>query len=128
GRRQADGRHNAAALQRTALGLVLTGAAGFVAVATGGNVLALLVAGLVTCGLAYVLGNWVTARLRLPVPAGLRGPWLAEIRRDITDATLLAVLRSRGVEVDERTARAAMRGWNHLRFVAAKVDEIHAGS
>jgi len=30
--------------------------------------------------------------------------------------------------VDERTARAARRGWEHLHSVAAKVDGIHAGS
>ena len=127
GRRKADGRHGAAALQRAVLALVLTGAAGFVAIATGGDVLSLIIAGLLLSGLAYLLGGLVTARLRLPVPVRLRGAWLQEIRRDITDATLLAVLRNKGVEVDERTARAARRGWEHLQAVAAKVDGIHAG-
>ncbi|NKX56252.1 hypothetical protein [Arthrobacter mobilis] len=128
GRRQADGRYGTAVLQRAVLVLVLTGVAGAVAAATQGNLLPLLAAGLAVCGLAYVLGNLVTARLRLPVPARLQSAWLEEIRRDITDATLLSILRSKGVDVDERTARAAVRGWEHLRFVAAKVDEIHAGS
>ncbi|NKX51596.1 hypothetical protein HER39_13675, partial [Arthrobacter deserti] len=127
GRRKADGRHGAAVLQRAAAALVLTAAAGFVAVATNGDLLSLLVTGFGLCCLAYLLGNMATARLRLPVPARLRGPWLEEIRQDITDATLLAVLRSKGIEVDERTARAARRGWDHLRSAAAKVDEIHAG-
>jgi hypothetical protein len=128
GRRKADGRHGAAALQRALLALVLTGVAGFVAIATDGNVLSLLVAGVLLSGLAYVLGSMVTVRLRLPVPVRLRGAWLQEIRRDITDATLLAVLRANGVDVDERTARATRRGWEHLQAVAAKVDGIPSGS
>ncbi|MCG2624893.1 hypothetical protein LVY72_23670 [Arthrobacter sp. I2-34] len=128
GRRKADGRYGAAALQRAVLVLALTGAAGFVAVATHGDVLALLIAGLAVCGLAYLLGGMVTERLRLPVPARLRGIWLQEIRRDITDATLLAILRAKGADVDAPTARAAGRGWAHLQTVAATVDGIHAGS
>jgi hypothetical protein len=127
GRRRAAGSHAAAMLQRAALALGLTGTAGFVAVSTQGNLLLLLATGVVVCGLAYVLGSMVTARLRLPVPARLFGRWLEEIRTDITDATLLALLQSRRIEVDDRTARAARRGWEHLQFVAAKVDEIHAG-
>lgn len=43
---------------------------------------------------------------------------------DVVNATLLSVLRSKGVHVDIATSAALMRGWNHTRYVATVAQEL----
>jgi hypothetical protein len=58
-----------------------------------------------------------------PVRAG----WVKELRQDVVDATLLAVLQNKRVAVDRQTAAAAARGWKHLSFVAGQLDRMDQG-
>lgn len=79
----------------------------------------------VSAVLAIVGGEAITARLRVPVAPRIRRLWLKELRGDITDATLLAVLAQKGIEVDPRTAEAAGRGWESIRYAAETIDRLH---
>jgi hypothetical protein len=83
--------------------------------------------GIASILLALYLGGVVTEWLRLPVQPGIRSGWLKELRQDIVDATLLAVLEKKRALVDSQTSAAARRGWKHIRFVAAQVDRIDQG-
>lgn len=66
-------------------------------------------------------------RLKLPLGARLRWSGFSDLRRDITDAVLLALVVGAGHTVDPDTAAAVGRGWKHLVFVAGKVEEIRRG-
>jgi hypothetical protein len=88
---------------------------------------ALVLTGAASVIAALVAGQAIHAWLRIPVQPAIRPRWLKEIRTDIVDATLLAILQGRGVDVDPQTALAAGRGWQHIRFVAAALDRIDAG-
>jgi len=83
--------------------------------------------GIASILLAMYLGGVVSEWLRLPVQPTIRSGWLKELRQDIVDATLLAVLEDQRAVVDSQTTAAAQRGWKHIRFVAAQIDRIDQG-
>lgn len=116
-RRRAAGRTASATVERLGL-FVLLILPPLLLVIGGASLALLLASGIVSSILAVVLGETITARLRLPVAPVIRKPWLQELRRDIEDATLLALLQAKGIEVDPDTAKAAMRGWEHLKAEA----------
>lgn len=43
---------------------------------------------------------------------------------DVVNATLVAVLKSRDIPLDQGTIKAALRGWNHTRYVATVAQEL----
>ncbi|QOT19348.1 hypothetical protein [Paenarthrobacter sp. YJN-5] len=45
---------------------------------------------------------------------------------DVVNATLLAVLQNKGVEVDLATAASLTRGWNHTRYVSTVAQELRS--
>lgn len=45
---------------------------------------------------------------------------------DIVNATLVSVLQSKGVALDQGTLKAALRGWNHTRYVATVAQELRS--
>jgi hypothetical protein len=87
---------------------------------------ALVLTGAASILAAFGCGRAVTVWLRLPVQPVIRRRWLQEFRRDIVDATLLALLQEKGAQVDQQAAEAAVRGWKHIRFVAAGLDRLDA--
>ncbi|MDQ6752145.1 MAG: hypothetical protein M3017_01715 [Actinomycetota bacterium] len=96
-------------------------------VAVGAPLLALIAAGLAAVALAVGCGQLITTHERIPEYPKIRLRWLADLRHDVVDATFVAVLISAGVAVESQVAAAASRGWDSLRFVAAKMDEISRG-
>ncbi|NKX55982.1 hypothetical protein [Arthrobacter mobilis] len=47
------------------------------------------------------------------------------LHQDVTDATLVHILRRDGREIDPAAERAALRGWNRLKDTAEKVADIY---
>lgn len=45
---------------------------------------------------------------------------------DVVNATFLAVLQNKGVEVDLATSAALTRGWNHTRYVASVAQDLRS--
>lgn len=45
---------------------------------------------------------------------------------DVVNATLLSVLRSKGVSVDIATSAVLARGWNHTRYVASVAQQLRS--
>ncbi|TSE14994.1 hypothetical protein B1A87_002730 [Arthrobacter sp. KBS0703] len=43
---------------------------------------------------------------------------------DVVNATLVAVLQSKDIPLDQGTVKAALRGWNHTRYVATVAQEL----
>lgn len=43
---------------------------------------------------------------------------------DVVNATLVAVLQSKGIPLDQGTTKAALRGWNHTRYVATVAQDL----
>lgn len=84
----------------------------------------LVLAGIGCIAVAAVGGFALTVKERLPVMPVIRGPWLNELREDIQDATLVAIVQNKGVELDSKTARAGRRGWESILHAAAAVDTL----
>lgn len=42
---------------------------------------------------AFVGGHFITVRSRVPVMPNIRGAWLNELRDDVVNATLVAILQ-----------------------------------
>ncbi|MEZ2388851.1 hypothetical protein AB6813_04770 [bacterium RCC_150] len=129
-RRKASGHAAAAFVLRLVLiaGLLLPS---IILVANGAPLLNLVLTGVISLGAAYGAGHAITEWARVPVMPHIRPGWLKELRSDIVDAALLAIVQEKNVQekndVDSRTADAAVRGWKHLRFAATTVDILHDG-
>jgi hypothetical protein len=124
GRRRAAGKSTTAMFQRLGL-FVLLVLPPLLLVINEAPLAWLLASGIVSAVLAIAVGEAITARLRVPVAPQIRRLWLKELRRDITDATLLAVLAQKDIEVGPRTAEAAGRGWQNIRYAAKTIDRLH---
>jgi hypothetical protein len=112
-RRRAAGRTRAAWIQRAVLFLVLL-APPLLLVITEAPIAWLLAAGIVSAVLAKAGGDHITARLGIPVAPPVPALRLKELRRDIEDAVLLAILQGKGTDIGAETAAAAGRGWDNL--------------
>ena len=74
--------------------------------------------------LVLVLGvadYFLTVRARVPVMPAIRGAWLNELREDIVNATLVAILQNKGVALEARAAAAGRRGWESIQIAAKAV-------
>jgi hypothetical protein len=56
----------------------------------------------------------------------IRGPWLNELREDVVNATLVAILQNKGVEPDRRSGAAGRRGWESIQVAAKAMAALHA--
>jgi hypothetical protein len=83
--------------------------------------------GLVLFFLLRMFARMNQARLKLPLSARLRWAGFRDLRRDITDAVLLALVVGDGRTVAPDAAAAVGWGWKHLVFVTGKVEEIRLG-
>lgn len=75
---------------------------------------------------AMVGGHFLTIRARVPVMPNIRGPWLAELREDVVNATLVAILQNKGAPLSRATAAAGRRGWTSIQDAAAAVAALRA--
>ncbi|MGO4187388.1 hypothetical protein [Pseudarthrobacter sp. TAF60_1] len=55
----------------------------------------------------------------------IRGHWLNELREDVVNATLVAILRNKG-DLDARTAAAGQRGWASIQAASKAVAALHS--
>lgn len=122
-RRKTSGKLKGVSRQRMSLLLGLSAPSGFV-LSAGLPLETLVVVGAGSLLAAAVLGEALTVKLRLPVPGKVRRGWLDELRADVENAVLLAVVEKQGIDVDAPTARAASRGWLQIRRVAERVDAL----
>lgn len=95
-------------------------------VATSTDILKLVLTGVVCCAVACLGGHFITVRFRVPVMPNLRSQWVNELREDIVNATLVAVLHNNGVPVEAKAATAARRGWESIRVAANAVEALHS--
>lgn len=122
-RRRAAGVVRNATIQRAVLMLALIALPLYLAV-TEAPLTTLALVGIAAVGAALLLGRAVSAHERIPDYPPLRLAWLEEIRQDVIDAALLAVLDREGHAVDARARAVCLRGWKHVRNVAEAVDRI----
>lgn len=73
---------------------------------------------------AFVGGHFITVRSRVPVMPNIRGAWLNELRDDVVNATLVAILQNNGVALDRRTVTAGRPGWDSITTAAKAVDAL----
>ncbi|MBG0738982.1 hypothetical protein IV500_06035 [Paeniglutamicibacter antarcticus] len=85
------------------------------------NLLKLVLAGVACFILAVVGGHIITVQARVPVMPAIRGAWLSELREDVVNATLVAILRSKGILMEARTIAAAERGIESIRSASQAV-------
>ncbi|MHC6591530.1 hypothetical protein [Arthrobacter sp. C152] len=98
----------------------------FVVATNPDNILKLLTVGVICVVAALAGGHILTLQARVPVMPIIRGPWLKELREDIVNATLVAILQNKGVAVDPLTAAAARRGWESIHVAARSVELLHS--
>ncbi|MCX6498266.1 MAG: hypothetical protein NTU93_05620 [Arthrobacter sp.] len=52
--------------------------------------------------------------------------WQAELREDVVNATLVAILQHKGAGPETRTSAAALRGWRSMQAAARAMDALRA--
>ncbi|MET4144201.1 hypothetical protein [Arthrobacter sp. UYCo732] len=114
-RRKASGSAIQILLMRLGLMAALIFLPAYVVVTDQENYVKLLITGALCFAAALIGGHFLTIRARVPVMPNIRGPWLTELREDVVDATLAAILQNKGVALDSRTAAACRRGWTSIQ-------------
>jgi hypothetical protein len=90
------------------------------------DLLKLVLIGIACIAVAMTGGHYITVHARVPVMPNIRAAWLAEIREDVVDATLVAILQNNGAGLDARTAAAGRRGWTSIQTAAKATDALHS--
>lgn len=124
-RRKASGRSREILALRLGLMAALIAPPAYVVATDMNDYLKLLVTGIVCLVAALVGGHFLTIRARVPVMPNIRGPWLKELREDIVNATLVAILQNKGVVLDRRTVMAGRRGWESIQAASKAVAALH---
>lgn len=88
------------------------------------DLLKLTLTGVACVAAAFAGGHFLTIRSRVPAMPNIRGHWLAELREDVLNATLLAILLSKDVIVESRTVAAAERGIKSMRAAHIAVEAL----
>lgn len=122
-RRRASGGARGVLLMRLALLVALISLPAYV-VATSTDLVKLIVTGLSCLAAAMSAGHFITVRARVPVMPNIRRYWLAELREDIVNATLVDILANKG-DVEPATVAAARRGWQSITATANAVEALH---
>ncbi|MFE4541498.1 hypothetical protein [Arthrobacter sp. NPDC056727] len=123
-RRRMSGRAREIFLLRLGLMLALIAPPVYVLTTSREDILKLVLTGVVCIAAAFVGGHFLTVRARVPVMPNIRGTWLAELRNDVINATLVAILQNKGVELDRMTVAAGQRGWDSITTAAKAVDAL----
>jgi hypothetical protein len=90
------------------------------------NLLKLVLIGFGCIAVAMIGGHFITVHARVPVMPNLRSAWLAELREDVVNATLVAILQNKGAGPEVRTSVAALRGWRSIQAAARAMDTLRA--
>jgi hypothetical protein len=119
-RRRASGSAREILALRLGLLVALIGLPAYV-VATSTDVVKLVLTGVGCIAAAFLGGYFLTVRARVPVMPVIRGAWLNELRDDIVNATLVAILQNKGVALEDRAAAACRRGWESIQVASKAV-------
>ncbi|SEQ03359.1 hypothetical protein [Arthrobacter sp. OV608] len=125
-RRRAAGSAREIMALRLGLMAALVALPTFVVVTSPDDILKLLIVGALCIAAALAGGHLLTSRARVPVMPNIRGTWLNELREDVVNATLVAILQNKGTLVDPPTAAAARRGWESMQVASGAVDLLHS--
>lgn len=125
-RRSASGRSRAALAARLVLMIALISLPAYVVATDRENLLKLVLAGAACIAVAQVCGHFTTVYARVPVMPAIRGAWLSELRDDVVNATLVAILLNKGIELEPRVIAAGQRGWKNIQAAALVMQKLHA--
>lgn len=104
--------------------LALIAPPAFVVATSRDDIVKLVLTGVVCIAAALVGGHFITVRSRVPVMPSIRGAWLNELRDNVVNATLVAILQNKGVTLDRRMVTAGRRGWDSIAAAAKVVDAL----
>jgi hypothetical protein len=110
-RRRASGSAKEILFLRLGLMLALIAPPAFVVAASRDDIVKLVLTGVVCIAAAFIGGHFIAVRSRVPMMPNIRGAWLHELRDDVVNATLVAILQNKGVSLDRRTVTAGRRPW-----------------
>lgn len=125
-RRKASGSAREILVLRLGLMLALIGPPAYIVATDQDNIVKLIVVGALCFAAALIGGHFLTIRARVPVMPNIRGPWLSELREDVVNATLVAILQNKGGVLDRRTAAAGRRGWDSIQAASKAVAALHS--
>lgn len=123
-RRKASGSAREILFLRLGLMLALIAPPVYVVAASREDILKLVLVGVACIAAAFIGGHFLTVRARVPVMPNIRGAWLSELREDVVNATLVAILQNKGVDLDRRTVAAGRRGWDSITTAAKAVESL----
>lgn len=125
-RRKASGSAREILALRLGLMAALIAPPAYIVATSQTDYLKLLITGIMCFAAALVGGHFLAIRARVPAMPNIRGAWLGELREDIVNATLVAILQNKGVVLDRRTVAAGRRGWESIQVAAKAVVALHA--
>jgi hypothetical protein len=123
-RRRASGSAREILFLRLGLMVALITPPLYVVVTSREAILKLVLTGAACIAAAFIGGHFLAVRARVPVMPNIRGAWLAELRNDVINATLVAILQNKGVVLDGRTVAAGQRGWDSITTAAKARDAL----
>jgi hypothetical protein len=123
-RRKASGNFREIVFLRLGLMLALVAPPVYVVTTSREDILELVLTGVACIAAAFIAGYFLTVRSRIPVMPNIRGAWLGELRDDVVNATLIAILQNKAAVLDQSTVVAAERGWKSIRSASAAVDSL----
>lgn len=124
-RRKASGSARNILALRLGLLIALIAPPAYIVASGQENYLQLLVVGAMCTVAALAGGYFLTTRARVPVMPTIRGPWLNELREDVVNATLVAILQNKGTALDTGTVAAGRRGWESIQAASKAVAALH---
>jgi hypothetical protein len=124
-RRKASGSAREILALRLALLVALIAPPAYIVATDQEHYLKLLIVGIICLVAALAGGHFLTIRARIPVMPNIRGPWLNELREDVVNATLVAILQNKGTILDGRTVAAGRRGWESIQAASKAVAALH---
>lgn len=125
-RRRTSGSATEVLFLRLSLMIALFAPPVYIVATSRDDILTLVLTGIVCIGAAFIAGHVITVRSRVPVSPNIRGAWLNELREDVVNATLVAILQNKGVPLEATTAAAGMRGWQSFSTAAQAVDSLQS--
>jgi hypothetical protein len=124
-RRRASGSAIEILLLRLGLLIALIAPPVYVVATSREDILKLVLTGAGCVVAALIGGHFLTVRARVPVAPNIRSGWLNELRDDVVNATLVAILQNKGNGPDRVTAEAGLRGWRSIQQAAQAVKALH---
>jgi hypothetical protein len=123
-RRRAAGSAREIMFLRLGLMLALIAPPVYILTTSRDDILKLVLTGAACIAVAFIGGHFLTIRSRIPVMPNIKGAWLNELRDDVVNATLVAILLNKATVLDDKTVAAAEQGWNSIRSAAAAVESL----